>query len=318
MAPSPHDARRATPPADAAAHPEPRNPDFLAWALADDAHPDDLGELHRRALRDRARRAMDADAEAIARGIPARRASLEWLAQQLPNNHPNRAAVRALARRAGMPVRPIPLHERRAALIAARDRACAELRAMISAAVPLALREAHARAATASLRSAPVWRLPRALAPQRQPAWCKREPIPPHSAAQDCRPIPALDRRIAPARASERPAHTHRHPRTPAPAPVCVTRNGTKLMPTYNPRAGRTSAPTATPRWYVLRRADCDLPPRAARNGTPRSQAGAGRLLRGDARDPRRHSCRSKLAPRRTRVRSGRRPQPGAAAHVPP
>lgn len=162
MIPSSRNARRATPPAEAAAHPAPRDPDFLAWALADDAHPDDLGELNRRALRDRARRAMDADAEAIARGIPARGESLEWLAHQLPDYHPRRAAVRALARRAGAPARPIPLRERRAALIAARDRACAELRAMISAAVPLALREAHARAATAALRVAPVWRLPRA------------------------------------------------------------------------------------------------------------------------------------------------------------
>lgn len=32
-------------------------------------------------------------------------------------------------------------------------------------------------------------------------------------------------------------------------------------MSSYNPRAGSASAPTAAPRWYVLRRADCDLPP---------------------------------------------------------
>lgn len=162
MIPNPRGALRAITPAHAATLADPRDSSFLVWARGEDAHPDDLGELQRRALRDRARRAMDAEAAAVARGIPARSDSLEWLAQQLPDDHPNRAAVRALAQRTGVPTHTISLRERRATLIAARDRASAELRAMISAAVPLALREAHARAATAALRAAPVWRLPRA------------------------------------------------------------------------------------------------------------------------------------------------------------
>ncbi|MFF0910135.1 hypothetical protein ACFWZW_05530 [Microbacterium enclense] len=159
---TPRDMLRPAAPAETSDPAELHRASFLEWVRADDAHADDLGELHRRALRDRARRVMDAEAAAVVRGIPARSDSLEWFAQQLPDDHPNRAAVRALAQRAGISTRAISLRERRAALIAARDRASAELRAMIFAAVPLALREAHARAATAALRAAPVWRLPRA------------------------------------------------------------------------------------------------------------------------------------------------------------
>lgn len=162
MIPTPRDMLRPAAPAGPSAPAELDGASFLEWVQAADAHPDDLGELHRRALRDRARRVMDADAAAVALGMPARRDSLEWLARQLPDDHPNRAAVLALAQRAGVPTRAISLRERRTALIAARDRASAELRAMISAAVPLALREAHARAATAALRAAPAWWLPRA------------------------------------------------------------------------------------------------------------------------------------------------------------
>lgn len=162
MNPNLRGALRAPAPASKPVPSGTRDPAFLDWALQQDAHPDALGELPRRALRDRARRRMEADAAAVARGIPARSESLEWLAQQLPDDHPHRAAVQALAQRAGVPTRTISLRERRAALMAARDRASAELRAMISAAVALALREAHARAATAALRAAPVWRLPRA------------------------------------------------------------------------------------------------------------------------------------------------------------
>jgi hypothetical protein len=51
--------------------------------------------------------------------------------------------------------------ERKAAFMAARDRAVAELRATILTAVPIAPREAHAHAVTATLRPAPLWRLPR-------------------------------------------------------------------------------------------------------------------------------------------------------------
>lgn len=159
---TPHGARRALAPADAPARPELHEADFLAWLQSEDAHTDNPGELHRRALRDRARRALDRDAAAIARGIPARPAALEWVAQQLPDEHPHRAAVRALAQRSGVPAEPLPMPERAAAHRAERERAGVELRALITAAVALALREAHARAANAALRAGAVWRLPRA------------------------------------------------------------------------------------------------------------------------------------------------------------
>lgn len=144
--------------------------DFLAWAWADDAHPDDLGELHRRALRDRARRALDRDAAEVARGIPRRAADLEWAAQHLPSDHPRRAAVRALAARTGVPLEYVPLRERAASLRAERQHAARELTALITASVPLALREAHTGAAIAALRAAVIQRVtraPRAPAPVR-------------------------------------------------------------------------------------------------------------------------------------------------------
>ncbi|MDL5487128.1 hypothetical protein [Microbacterium wangruii] len=144
--------------------------DFLAWAWADDAHPDDLGELHRRALRDRARQALDRDAAEIAQGIARPAADLEWAAQQLPTDHPRRAAVRALAARTGVPLEYVPLRERAAALRAQREQAARELTALVTVSVPPALREAHARAAVAALRAAVVQRVtraPRAPAPLR-------------------------------------------------------------------------------------------------------------------------------------------------------
>ena len=144
--------------------------DFIAWAWADDAHPDGLGELHRRALRDRARRALDRDAAEIAWGIPRRAADLEWAAQQLPTDHPRRAAVRALASRTGAPLEYVPLRERAASLRAEREHAARELTALITASVPLALREAHTGATIAALRAAVVQRViraPRAPAPVR-------------------------------------------------------------------------------------------------------------------------------------------------------
>jgi hypothetical protein len=155
-------ALRALAPADAVTLTDLHAADFLAWVRGEDAHPDSLGELHRRALRDRASRALDHDAAAIARGIPARPGDLEWVAQQLPTDNPHRAAVRALAQRAGVLANPATMRERTAALRAARERAAVELRALIALAVPLALREAHARADTAALRAVAVWRLPRA------------------------------------------------------------------------------------------------------------------------------------------------------------
>ncbi|TFV81988.1 hypothetical protein E4V99_13685 [Microbacterium sp. dk485] len=161
-------AQRALAPADAATRAELHAADFLAWALAEDAHLESNGELHRRALRDRAARALDRDAAAIARGIPARRSDLEWLAQQLPEDHPHRAAVRALAQRSGVPASSAPAQERIAALRAACEHAAAELRALMAAAVPLALRAAHAGAARAALRAVAAWRrpcAPRAPAP---------------------------------------------------------------------------------------------------------------------------------------------------------
>lgn len=51
--------------------------------------------------------------------------------------------------------------ERKAAFMAARDRAVTELRATISTTVSIAPREAHARAVTATQRRAPLWRLRR-------------------------------------------------------------------------------------------------------------------------------------------------------------
>lgn len=144
--------------------------DFLAWAWADDADPEDLGELHRRALRDRARQALDRDAAEIARGIPRRTADLEWAAQQLPTGHARRAAVRALAARAGVPLEYVSLRERAASLRAERERAAGDLTALITASVPLALREAHAAGTIAALRAAVVQRVtcaPRAPAPRR-------------------------------------------------------------------------------------------------------------------------------------------------------
>lgn len=146
--------------------------DFLAWAWAwaDDAHPDDLGELHRRALRDRARQALDRDAAEIARGLRRRAADIEWAAQQLPTDHPRRAAVRALAARTGVPLEYVPLRERAASLRAEREHAAREQTALITASVPLALREAHTGAAIAALRAAVIQRVtraPRAPAPVR-------------------------------------------------------------------------------------------------------------------------------------------------------
>lgn len=144
--------------------------DFLTWAWADDAHPDDLGELHRRTLRDRAHQALDRDAAEIARGLRRRAADLEWAAQQLPTDHPRRTAVRALAARTGVPLEHVPLRDRAALLHAEREQAARELTALITASVPLALREAHTGAAVAALRAAVVLRVtraPRAPAPVR-------------------------------------------------------------------------------------------------------------------------------------------------------
>jgi len=143
---------------------------FLAWAWTDDAHPDDLGELHRSALRDRARQVLDRDAAEIARGIPRRAADLEWAAQQLPTDRPRRAAVRALAARTGAPLEYVPLPDRAASLRAEREQAARELTALVTASVPLALREAHAGATVAALRAAVVQRVthaPRAPARRR-------------------------------------------------------------------------------------------------------------------------------------------------------
>lgn len=136
--------------------------DFLTWAWADDAHPDDLGELHRRALRDRAHQALDRDAVEIARGIRRRAADLEWAAQRLPADHPRRSAVRALAARTGVPLEHVPLRDRAASLRAEREQADRELTDLITASVPLALREAHTGAAVAALRAAVVLRVTRA------------------------------------------------------------------------------------------------------------------------------------------------------------
>ena len=136
--------------------------DFLTGASADDAHPDDLGELQRRALRNRALRALDRDAAEITRGIHRRSADLEWAAQQLPSDNPRRAAVRALATRTGVPVEYVPRRDRAASLRAEREQAARELTALITAAVPLALREAHAAAAIAALRAAAAQRVTRA------------------------------------------------------------------------------------------------------------------------------------------------------------
>ncbi|MFS0910813.1 hypothetical protein AB3M89_03405 [Microbacterium sp. 179-I 3D2 NHS] len=136
--------------------------DFLAWAWADDAHPDDLGELHRRSLRDRARQALDRDAAEITRGIPRRAADLEWAAQQLRTDHPRRDAVRALAARTGVPLKYVPLRDRAASLRTEREHAARELTALITASVPLALRQAHTGAAAAALRAAVVLHVTRA------------------------------------------------------------------------------------------------------------------------------------------------------------
>lgn len=138
--------------------------DFTGWAFADDGDPDALGELHRRALRDRARRALERDAAALARGAALHRSALRWAAQQLPADHPHARAVRALAHRTRADARTLTgtagVTQRRAAFTAL----CALLCTLAAQHTPTVLRTAdhlHPRAHRSPLQvTAP--RLPRA------------------------------------------------------------------------------------------------------------------------------------------------------------
>jgi hypothetical protein len=121
--------------------------DFTAWVWADDDDPDALGELHRRTMRDRARRQLDREAAALARGATLHRSALAWAARQLPAGHPHARTVRALAHRAGvtndLPTGTLGAELRRAARAALSAALCAST----AAHTPTAIRAAEHRAA---------------------------------------------------------------------------------------------------------------------------------------------------------------------------
>jgi hypothetical protein len=115
---------------------------FTAWMWADDGDADGIGELHRRFLRDRARRALERDAAALARGRALQRSTLTWTAQSLPTDHPRRRAVLALALRTRTPIEPMPARLQAELRRAAFEAVCAVLRDLAAADTPAVFRTA--------------------------------------------------------------------------------------------------------------------------------------------------------------------------------
>lgn len=133
--------------------------DFRSWIWADDDDADALGELHRRKLRDTARRLIDREADTIARGGQPR--DLAWLAQEIPEQHPRYALVRALARQTGTPLTPQYPNGDAARRHARRVREAAHLGSLLQQfqrAAAHVMRSAHHRSAAFALRLAQPWR----------------------------------------------------------------------------------------------------------------------------------------------------------------
>jgi hypothetical protein len=146
--------------------PAPSAPDeFRKWLWADDGDLEELGELNRRMMRDRALRLLDREAELIARGHRSR--DLAWIAQELPATHPRRAAVRAFAFRIGVPLAFEYSKAHRARLRARLEAAAQRLDELDSTqtrAAGRSMRDAHELSATLALQLAFPWR--RALDPR--------------------------------------------------------------------------------------------------------------------------------------------------------
>ncbi|WP_159078242.1 hypothetical protein [Homoserinimonas hongtaonis] len=135
--------------------------DFRDWICAADADPAELSELHRRMLRDKARRLIDREAALIARGQRSR--DLGWIAQEIPATHSQAVAVRALALHTGASVTPEYPSGFPERLRARRETTAHHLDGLRQDSAhnsARALRIAHARAASLALRLALAWQRP--------------------------------------------------------------------------------------------------------------------------------------------------------------